>query len=27
VWRGNAIYGTTSEGGLNGTGTVFVLMP
>ena len=27
VRRGNSMYGTTSEGGLNGTGTVFVLTP
>lgn len=27
VWRDNALYGTTSAGGLNGTGNVFVVMP
>lgn len=27
VWRNGAIYGTTSAGGRNGTGTVFVLTP
>jgi uncharacterized repeat protein (TIGR03803 family) len=27
VWRDNALYGTTSAGGLNGTGNVFVAMP
>ena len=27
VWRSGGLYGTTSLGGLNGTGTVFVLTP
>ena len=27
VWRSGGLYGTTSAGGLNGTGTVFVLTP
>jgi uncharacterized repeat protein (TIGR03803 family) len=27
VWRGGGFYGTTSSGGLNGRGTVFVLTP
>ena len=27
VWRSGGFYGTTSLGGLNGTGTVFVLTP
>jgi len=27
VRRGNGLYGTTSAGGLNGTGTAFVLIP
>ena len=27
VWRNGALYGTTSAGGRNGTGTVFVLTP
>ena len=26
-WRSGSLYGTTSAGGLNGTGTVFVLTP